>query len=103
METAQLIGGKAPQATLDLTEGGLVVSPNENTRRAQAFRAMVAKAPDRGTNTLIVSHRPNILDVFGKDWFEVKEGEASIFTVDGSGGYTLIARVPINQWAPAKP
>ena len=103
VETAQLIGGKAPQATLDLTEGGLVVSPNENTRRAQAFRAMVAKAPDRGTNTLIVSHRPNILDVFGKDWFEVKEGEASIFTVDGSGGYTLIARVPINQWAPAKP
>src|SRR5215468_5108780 len=90
VETAQLMGGKAPQATLDLTEGGLVVSPNENNRRAQAFRAMVTKAPDPGTNTLIVSHKPNILDVFGKDWFDVKEGEASIFKVDGSGGYTLI-------------
>ncbi|HXJ82852.1 MAG TPA: histidine phosphatase family protein [Candidatus Methylomirabilis sp.] len=103
VETARLIGEKAPQATLDVTEGGLVVSPNENNRRTQAFRILVATAPDPGTNTLIVTHKPNILDLFGKDWFEVKEGEASIFKPDGSGGYTLIARVPINQWVAAKP
>jgi broad specificity phosphatase PhoE len=102
VETARLIGGREPQATLDLTEGGLVVSPNENNRRAQAFRSMVATVPDGGTNTLIVTHKPNILDVFGKDWFEVKEGEASIFKPDGSGKYTLIARVQIGQWTPAK-
>jgi len=101
VETARLIGGKAPQATPDLTEGGLVVSPNENNRRTQAFRALVATPPDPGTNTLIVSHKPNILDLFGKDWFEVKEGEASIFKPDGSG-YTLVARVLINQWTAAK-
>jgi hypothetical protein len=23
-----------------------------------------------------VTHKPNILDAFGKDWFEIKEGEA---------------------------
>jgi hypothetical protein len=40
--------------------------------------------------------------VFGKDWFEVKEGEASIFKPDGSGNYALIARVQIGQWAEAK-
>ena len=51
----------------------------------------------------IVTHKPNILDLFGKDWFEVKEGEASIFKPDGAGGYTLIARVPIDQWKVAKP
>lgn len=33
---------------------------------------------------------------FGKDWFEVKEGEASIFKPDGNG------RVPIDQWTAAK-
>lgn len=102
VETARLIGGREPQATLDLTEGGLVVSPNENNRRAQAFRAMVAAIPDAGTNTLIVTHKPNILDVFGKDWFEVKEGEASIFKPDGNGKYTLVARVQIGQWMAAK-
>ncbi len=97
-ETARLIGGKEPQTTLDLTEGGLVVTPNENNRRTRALRALVAAAPDPGTNTLVVTHKPNILDAFGKDWFEVKEGEASIFKPDGSG-YTLVARVQIGQWA----
>src|SRR5262245_50403531 len=102
VETARLIGGKAPLATLDVTEGGLVVSPNENNRRAKAFRAIVVALPDPATNTLVVTHKPNILDLFGKDWFEVKEGEASIFKPDGSGGYTLIARVPIDQWTAPK-
>jgi phosphohistidine phosphatase SixA len=102
VETAQLIGGKEPQTTLDITEGGLVVTPNENARRAQALRALAAAAPDPGTNTLIVTHKPNILDAFGKDWFEIKEGEASIFKPDGSGKFTLIGRVQITEWETAK-
>jgi broad specificity phosphatase PhoE len=100
VETARLIGGKEPQTTLDLTEGGLVVSPNENNRRTQALRALVATAPDPGTNTLVVTHKPNILDAFGKDWFEIKEGEASIFK-PANGQYVMVARVQIAQWATA--
>jgi phosphohistidine phosphatase SixA len=102
VETARLIGGKEPQATLDVTEGGLVVSPNENNRRAQALRALVGAAPDPGTNTLVVTHKPNILDAFGKDWFDIKEGEASIFKPDANGKYVLVARVQIGQWATAR-
>jgi broad specificity phosphatase PhoE len=99
VETARLISGKDPVATSDVTEGGQVVSPNENSRRARALRAMVATAPDPGTNTLIVTHKPNILDAFGRDWFEVKEGEASIFKPDGKGEFVVVARVQIGQWA----
>lgn len=102
VETARLIAGREPEATADLTEGGLVVSPNENNRRTQALRALVAAAPDPGTNTLIVTHRPNILDALGRDWFDIREGEASIFRPDGAGGYTLVGRVQIGQWATAK-
>ena len=102
VETARLIGGKEPQVTLDVTEGGQVVSPNENNRRAQALRALVATPPDPGTNTLIVSHKPNVLDAFGKDWFEVREGEASIFKPEGSGKYAMVARVQMAQWAAAR-
>ena len=101
METARLIGGKEPQATVDISEGGLVVTPNENNRRAQALRALAAAPPDPGTNTLVVTHKPNILDAFGKDWFDIKEGEASIFKPDGAGKYVLVARVQIGQWATA--
>ena len=102
VETARLIGGKDPEATPDVSEGGLVVTPNENNRRAQALRTIAATPPAAGTNTLVVTHKPNILDAFGKDWFEIKEGESSIFKPDGKGAYTLIARVPIDQWAAAK-
>jgi len=64
-------------------------------------RALVATAPDPGTKTLIVTHKPNILDAFGKDWFEIREGEASIFKPEAGGTYTLVARVQIGQWATA--
>jgi broad specificity phosphatase PhoE len=102
VETARLIAGREPEATADLTEGGLVVSPNENNRRTQALRAFVSAVPDAGTNTLIVTHRPNIMDALGRDWFDIREGEASIFKPDGAGGYAVVGRVQIGQWATAK-
>ena len=61
-----------------ITGGGLVVAPPENNRRAQALRVLVATLPPAGTNIVLVSHKPNIVDPFGSDWFDVREGEASI-------------------------
>lgn len=96
-ETAVLAGFKDIEKTADLTEGGLVVSPNENNRRAEALRKMLATAPAPGANTLLITHKPNIVDALGKDWFDVKEGEASIFRPD-NGRYTLVARVQMADW-----
>jgi phosphohistidine phosphatase SixA len=78
-ETAVIAGFPNIEKTTDLTEGGLVVSPNENNRRAEAFRKMLAVAPKDHTNTILITHQPNIIAALGKDWFDVKEGEASIF------------------------
>ena len=96
-ETAVLAGFTDIEKTADLTEGGLVVSPNENNRRAEAFRKMLGVAPKAGTDTIIITHKPNIVDALGKDWFEVKEGEASIFRPE-TGSYHLIARVQMDEW-----
>ena len=101
VETGKLIGGGAVTPTIDLSEGGLVVTPIENDRRAEALKKMIATAPPAGKNTLIVTHKPNILDALGKDWFEVKEGEASVFRVDASGRPQLIARVQAADWIKA--
>jgi phosphohistidine phosphatase SixA len=101
VETGRLVSGGDVLATLDVTEGGLVVTPMENDRRAEAFRNLVATLPPPGKNILIVSHKPNILDAFGKDWFEVKEGEASIFRPDGSGKASLVGRVQPAEWTKA--
>jgi broad specificity phosphatase PhoE len=97
-ETAVLAGFKNIEKTVDLTEGGLVVSPNENNRRADAFRKMLAVVPNPGMNTVLITHKPNIIDALGKDWFDVKEGEASIFRPE-NGRYTLVARVQMADWS----
>jgi phosphohistidine phosphatase SixA len=95
--TALLAGLPAPKKSIDVTEGGLVVPPDENNRRAAALRKLASTMPTAATNTVVVSHKPNIIDAFGKDWFEVKEGEASIFKPDGTG-YKLIARMQMGDW-----
>ena len=98
VETAKLVGGADVTITIDITEGGLVVSPIENDRRAEAFRKLAESMPEPGKNTLIVTHKPNIMDAFGKDWFDVREGEASVFRPDGSGKPVLVARVQAIDW-----
>jgi phosphohistidine phosphatase SixA len=96
-ETARLGFGE-PEPSFDFTEGGQVVTPMENNRRAAALKKAAATVPAPGTNTFIVTHKPNVMDAFGKDWFEVKEGEASVFRPDGNGGYVLVGRIVSDQW-----
>ena len=96
-ETAVIAGFKDIEKTTDLTEGGLIVSPNENNRRAEAFRKMIGTAPAPHTVTILITHQPNIIAALGKDWFDVREGEASIFR-PGDGGYKLVARVQMDEW-----
>ena len=97
-QTAKLAGFDNAEKTADVTEGGLVVSPNENNRRTAALRKLASTVPAAGTSVLIVSHKPNVVDAFGKDWFEVKEGEATILKPDGNG-YAVVARVQMDEWS----
>ena len=99
VETGKLLGFGDVTSTADITEGGLVVSPNENSRRQAAMRKLASTAPPAGGNVILVSHKPNILDAFGKDWIDIREGESSIFKPDGNGGYTLLTRVQADQWS----
>jgi phosphohistidine phosphatase SixA len=96
-ETAVLAGFTNIKKTADLTEGGLIVSPDENARRAKALVAMLGQAPQPGTNTVIITHKPNVVDALGKDWFDVQEGEASIFMPMGAQ-FHLVARLQMADW-----
>lgn len=98
VETGTLLGFGAVTSTADITEGGQVVSPNENNRRAAAMKKLAATAPPAGTNVVLVSHKPNIMDAFGKDWFDIREGEASVFKPDGNGGAKFVVRVQAADW-----
>lgn len=83
----------------DLAEAGPALSPEENSRRAQALRTLVTLPPPADSNLVIVSHKPNMTDAFGNDWSDLREGEASVFEPDGQGAFRLIVRVPADEWA----
>lgn len=108
-QMAVLAGFPVIDKTADLTEtstsmgkpadieAGRVVSSDEKSRRAEALRKMLGTEPDGGTNTIIVTHKPNIVDALGEGWSEVKEGEAAVFRPHG-GSYRLIARLQMDEW-----
>src|SRR5436305_8133854 len=96
-ETATLAGFKDIEKTPDLTYGKSAASPDKNITNPEAFRKLLGTAPQPGTNTVLVTHTPNIVDALGKGWSVVEEGGASIFrTADGN--FTLIAREPMDEW-----
>ena len=76
VDTARLLGFGEITVNPDLAESGPALSPDENNRRAQAFRKLVAARPPADNNLVIVSHKPNIVDAFGKDLADLNEGEA---------------------------
>ena len=97
-ETALLAGLADAEKSTDFTETGMVASPNENARRVAALKKLVETPPAAGTTVIVVTHKPNIMESFGKDWFEVREGEATIFRPQPGGGTVLVARVLIEEW-----
>jgi broad specificity phosphatase PhoE len=99
VDTGTLLGFGEVKSTFDVTEGGLVVTPDENTRRTQALRKLAGTPQPAGSNLVIVTHKPNIIDAFGKDWFDVREGEASVFQPDGQGGYKPVVRIKADAWS----
>jgi phosphohistidine phosphatase SixA len=99
VDTGTLLGFGDVKSTLDVTEGGLVVTPDENARRTQALRKLAGTVQPAGSNLVVVTHKPNIMDTFGKDWFDVREGEASVFKPDGQGGYKPVVRIKADEWS----
>jgi phosphohistidine phosphatase SixA len=53
----------------------------------------------RGTNTILITHFPNISRAFPETSAGLADGEALIFSPDGKGGATFVARVKIDEWS----
>ena len=60
------------------------------------LRDAVKKFPT-GTNTILVTHFPNIRGAF-PELADVADGEALVFGPDGKGGATLVGRIKIEEW-----
>jgi phosphohistidine phosphatase SixA len=97
-EAAGLMELGEVSTSTDVTEGGHVVSPKENKRRAAALAVILSTMPPAGTNLVIVSHKPNLQDAAGKEFGDLGEGETAVFRPLGDGKYEVIARIPSQLW-----
>ncbi len=97
-KTADLTETSAAMGKPSDIEAARTVSSDEKSRRAGALRKMLGAQPDEGTNTIIITHKPNIIDALGEGWTDVKEGEAAIFRPAPNGSYFLIARIQMDEW-----
>ena len=104
IETASLVSSAHINPVSELTDSGAgsaaaMANPNGvNAKIGSAIRALMNKPPAEGTNTLLVTHKTNIADAFGKELADVKEAETLIYRPNPAGLPTLVGRVQASEW-----
>lgn len=98
LETVRLAQLGQPTTYSQLGDGGQSMQADSTGTRAAWLRAKVAESPTAGTNTIIVTHFPNVNEAFPKDAAGLADGEALVFRPDGHGGALVIGRITIEEW-----
>lgn len=104
VETGQLLSGTEVKPVDALTDSGAgsasaMANPaGGNAKAGLALRELVNAAPRAGTNTIIVTHKTNITDAFGKQASDIQEGEALIYRTGGPAPSVLVGRVKAAFW-----
>jgi len=83
----------------ELGDGGHNMLADKSGTRAAWLVSRAAKLPSDGTNTVIVTHFPNIAEAFGQSAAGLADGEALILKPDGRGGSPVVTRLKIDEWA----
>ena len=105
IEAGKLMTGKEGKPVDALTDSsnasasGMANPAAANAKAGAAVRQLVDQAPAPGTNTVLVTHKTNIADAFGKEAGDVQEGEAFVYRANGSGPATFMARIKAADWA----
>ena len=104
VETGRLIGGKDVTPVDELTDSGAgsssaMANPDgKNAKAGRAVRELVNLPPKAGVNNLAVTHKTNVADAFGKEFADIREGEALVYKTGASGQASFVVRVQANEW-----
>lgn len=98
LETVRLAQLPEPKIREQLGDSGHSMQADPTGQRGKWLRMEVATAPAPHTDTLLVTHLPNISEAFPADVSGLQDGAALIFRPDGHGGAQLVARVAIEEW-----
>jgi hypothetical protein len=94
-ETVRLAGFLKPRTVIQLDE---LSSGNADAHSAW-LRAKLAQRPELGTNVLIVTQMPNILESVNGAISAIAPGGALVFCPEGTGVVELLARIRIEHWS----
>ena len=97
-QTVRFASFGEPRIRAELDEGAQGMQAAAEATRSDWLRTQAGTAPRPGTNTIIVTHTPNIVGAFQQSGANVAAGESLVFRPDGKGGATLVARVKIADW-----
>jgi len=104
VETGKLISGKDVVAEDALTDSGAgnpssMANPTgKNVQAGREMREVIDRSPVNGTNTLVVTHKTNITDAFGKEFADIREGEAIVLKSSPGQPAKLLGRVQASEW-----
>jgi phosphohistidine phosphatase SixA len=101
LETIRLAQFPAPHTVPELGENGQSMQATTDAQSAW-LQKKVTELP-KGTNTILVTHFPNMNHAFPQWTSGLADGEALVFGSDGKGGATLLARVKIEEWPKLQP
>jgi len=77
---------------------GLDLAARAAEARLRWLKHAVRLVPSARTNTLIVTHTPNIVGAFGRDATGIAAGEMLVFR-PADGGVAPLGRIRIEDWA----
>jgi len=95
LETARLAQLANPQSHAELGDRGQSMQGVTDADGAW-LRERAARLP-QGTNTIIVTHMPNIMRAF-PEWGAIADGEVVVVGRDSKGLASAIGRVKIEEW-----
>jgi phosphohistidine phosphatase SixA len=100
MESGRLAFGKAEPSDALLLEA-FVPAPGTPVpppwpQRVETMKELIATAPATRTNTVLITHFPNVKAALG---LQIGFGDAAIVKPDGHGGAAVVARITAKEWA----
>ena len=106
VETGQILSGKEVRAVDALTDSGAgsassMANPTgANAKAGLAIRELVNAVPKSGTNNLLVTHKTNFADAFGKEAGDVGEAEAFVYKPNpASSAAAFVGRIKATDWS----
>jgi phosphohistidine phosphatase SixA len=98
LETVRLAAFGTAKTFPQLGDGGHSMQASAVANQADWLREQVSDQPTPGSNTIIVTHMPNIVASFDGMAGDLTDGEALVFQPKGNGKSDLVAKVKIDDW-----